>query len=74
MISDNYNSRLTTIKIPGSHELNVRLSKLLDTEVWMVTDREVRRLMELLGKGMSLTSAAAKADMAPMNGRYSIGT
>ena len=29
----------------------------------MVTDREVRRLMELLGKGMSLASAAAKADM-----------
>lgn len=29
----------------------------------MVTDRQVRRLMELLGKGMSLTTAAAKADM-----------
>ena len=29
----------------------------------MVTDREVRRLMELLGKGMSLASAAAKAGM-----------
>jgi len=29
----------------------------------MVTDREVRRLMELLGKGMSLVTAAAKADM-----------
>ena len=29
----------------------------------MVTDREVRRLMELLGKGMSLVAAAAKADM-----------
>jgi hypothetical protein len=29
----------------------------------MVTDREVRRLMELLGKGMTLASAAAKADM-----------
>ena len=29
----------------------------------MVTDREVRRLMELLGKGMSLGSAAAKAGM-----------
>ena len=29
----------------------------------MVTDREVRRLMELLGKGMSLAAAAAKADM-----------
>lgn len=29
----------------------------------MVRDREVRRLMELLGKGMSLASAAAKADM-----------
>ena len=29
----------------------------------MVTDREVRRLMELLGKGMSLASAAAKTDM-----------
>ena len=29
----------------------------------MVTDREVRRLMELLGKGMSLATAAAKADM-----------
>jgi transposase InsO family protein len=29
----------------------------------MVTDREVRRLMELLGKGMSLASAAAKADI-----------
>jgi hypothetical protein len=29
----------------------------------MVTDREVRRLMELLGKGMSLVAAAAKADI-----------
>ena len=29
----------------------------------MVTDRQVRRLMELLGKGMRLGSAAAKADM-----------
>ena len=29
----------------------------------MVTDREVRRLMELLGKGMSLASAAAKSEM-----------
>jgi hypothetical protein len=29
----------------------------------MVTDREVRRLMELLGKGMNLVTAAAKADM-----------
>ena len=29
----------------------------------MVTERQVRRLMELLGKGMSLGSAAAKADM-----------
>jgi hypothetical protein len=29
----------------------------------MVADREVRRLMELLGKGMSLVTAAAKADM-----------
>jgi Mu transposase, C-terminal domain len=29
----------------------------------MVTDREVRRLMELLGKGMSLVTAAAKAEM-----------
>jgi hypothetical protein len=29
----------------------------------MVTDRAVRRLMELLGKGMSLAAAAAKADM-----------
>jgi len=29
----------------------------------MVTDREVRRLMELLGKGMNLATAAAKADM-----------
>jgi hypothetical protein len=29
----------------------------------MVTDREVRRLIELLGKGMSLATAAAKADM-----------
>ena len=29
----------------------------------MVTDRQVRRLMELLGTGKSLSSAAAKADM-----------
>ena len=29
----------------------------------MVTDRQVRRLMELLGKGASLVLAAAKADM-----------
>jgi hypothetical protein len=29
----------------------------------MVTDRQVRRLMELIGKGMSLGLAAAKADM-----------
>jgi len=29
----------------------------------MVNDREVRRLMELLGKGMNLVTAAAKADM-----------
>jgi hypothetical protein len=29
----------------------------------MVTDRQVRRLMELLGKGMGLGLAAAKADM-----------
>ena len=29
----------------------------------MVTNREVRRLMELLGKGMGLAAAAAKADM-----------
>jgi len=36
VISDNYNSRLTTIKIPGLHGLNVRLSKLLEKEVWMV--------------------------------------
>jgi hypothetical protein len=35
----------------------------LEKEVWMVTDREVRRLMELLGKGMSLVAAAAKADI-----------
>ena len=47
------------MKIPGSHGLKVRLSKLLDKEVWMVTDREGRRLMELLGKGMNLASAAA---------------
>ena len=47
------------MKIPGSHGLKVRLSKLLDKEVWMVTDREGRRLMELLGKGMSLASVAA---------------
>jgi hypothetical protein len=35
----------------------------------MVTDREVRRLMELLGKGMSLASAAAKADMGEKTAR-----
>ena len=29
----------------------------------MVTDRQVRRLMELLGKGKSLVASAAKADM-----------
>lgn len=29
----------------------------------MVTDRQVRRLMELLGKGKSLAASAAKADM-----------
>jgi len=29
----------------------------------MVSDRQVRRLMELLGKGISLASAAAKADI-----------
>ena len=29
----------------------------------MVTDREVRRLMELLGKGMDLAAAGAKEDI-----------
>jgi hypothetical protein len=38
-------------------------SKLKEGGAWMVTDRQVRRLMRLLSGGKTLAAAAAKADM-----------
>jgi len=39
------------------------LSELFRKEARVVTDKQVRRLMELLSKGKNLCTSAAKADM-----------
>jgi hypothetical protein len=63
VMNDIYTSRLTTIRIPGFPPHRNLVQRLVQKEVWMVTDNQVRRLMQQLGNQKPLVVAAAQAGM-----------
>ena len=69
LINDNYNSLLTTIRIPVFLVLFVDCLASLYMEAQMVTDQQVRRYLKLAKTEKILATAAAKAGMDPKTAR-----
>ena len=69
LYSDNYFSRLTTIKSTGCREPSYHRNSLLPRRIAMINDQQVKKLRSDLNGGMRLAAAALRSGMSEKTAR-----